>query len=97
MYAIRYFCLHGILKAPSSSHKAHDPHWHQIFLRGIGCNWLVSVAVWVRSFLLLFLHLLTSDRRYNYSKLRVLKILSPRQEFPPWRSFHKQLTCLYVK
>ncbi|KAF9049817.1 putative formate/nitrite transporter [Panaeolus papilionaceus] len=27
-------------------HKAHDPHWHQIFLRGIGCNWLVSVAVW---------------------------------------------------
>jgi len=27
-------------------HKAADPHWHQIFLRGIGCNWLVSVAVW---------------------------------------------------
>ncbi|KAF5322149.1 hypothetical protein D9619_001899 [Psilocybe cf. subviscida] len=27
-------------------HKAHDPQWHQIFLRGIGCNWLVSVAVW---------------------------------------------------
>ncbi|KDR75807.1 hypothetical protein GALMADRAFT_1331264 [Galerina marginata CBS 339.88] len=28
-------------------HKAHDPQWHQIFLRGIGCNWLVSIAVWV--------------------------------------------------
>jgi formate/nitrite transporter len=27
-------------------HKARDPEWHQIFLRGIGCNWLVSVAVW---------------------------------------------------
>ena len=27
-------------------HKAGEPQWHQIFLRGIGCNWLVSVAVW---------------------------------------------------
>lgn len=27
-------------------HKAGDPQWHQIFLRGIACNWLVSVAVW---------------------------------------------------
>jgi len=27
-------------------HKAQEPQWHQIFLRGIGCNWLVSVAVW---------------------------------------------------
>ncbi|KAL0566336.1 hypothetical protein V5O48_015680 [Marasmius crinis-equi] len=27
-------------------HKAGDPEWHQIFLRGIGCNWLVCVAVW---------------------------------------------------
>jgi len=27
-------------------HKAGEPEWHQIFLRGIGCNWLVSVAVW---------------------------------------------------
>ncbi|GJE97408.1 formate/nitrite transporter family protein [Phanerochaete sordida] len=27
-------------------HKASDPEWHQIFLRGIGCNWLVCVAVW---------------------------------------------------
>ncbi|KAI0785519.1 Formate/nitrite transporter [Abortiporus biennis] len=27
-------------------HKARDPQWHQIFLRGIGCNWLVCVAVW---------------------------------------------------
>jgi formate/nitrite transporter len=26
--------------------KAGTPHWHQIFLRGIGCNWLVSIAVW---------------------------------------------------
>ncbi|KIM40176.1 hypothetical protein M413DRAFT_73294 [Hebeloma cylindrosporum] len=29
--------------------KAHDPHWHQIFLRGVGCNWLVCIAVWVRA------------------------------------------------
>ncbi|TFY82348.1 hypothetical protein EWM64_g1664 [Hericium alpestre] len=29
-------------------HKASDPEWHQIFLRGIGCNWLVSIAIWVR-------------------------------------------------
>ncbi|CAE7057039.1 unnamed protein product [Rhizoctonia solani] len=27
-------------------HKAMDPHWYQIFLRGIGCNWLVCIAVW---------------------------------------------------
>ncbi|KAH9858645.1 Formate/nitrite transporter [Lenzites betulinus] len=27
-------------------HKASEPEWHQIFLRGIGCNWLVCVAVW---------------------------------------------------
>ncbi|KAJ7084489.1 putative formate/nitrite transporter [Mycena belliarum] len=27
-------------------HKASDPQWHQIFLRGIGCNWLVCIAVW---------------------------------------------------
>ncbi|TFK72396.1 putative formate/nitrite transporter [Pluteus cervinus] len=27
-------------------HKAGEPQWHQIFLRGIGCNWLVCVAVW---------------------------------------------------
>nr|GAT56781.1 formate/nitrite transporter [Mycena chlorophos] len=26
--------------------KAVEPEWHQIFLRGIGCNWLVCVAVW---------------------------------------------------
>ncbi|KAF8498808.1 Formate/nitrite transporter-domain-containing protein [Gautieria morchelliformis] len=26
--------------------KAVTPQWHQIFLRGIGCNWLVSIAVW---------------------------------------------------
>jgi len=26
--------------------KAAEPEWHQIFLRGIGCNWLVCVAVW---------------------------------------------------
>jgi len=26
--------------------KAVTPHWHEIFLRGIGCNWLVSIAVW---------------------------------------------------
>jgi len=26
--------------------KAVTPAWHQIFLRGIGCNWLVCVAVW---------------------------------------------------
>jgi len=27
--------------------KAVDPQWHQIFLRGIGCNILVCIAVWV--------------------------------------------------
>ncbi|KAI0699534.1 Formate/nitrite transporter [Cytidiella melzeri] len=27
-------------------HKAQQPEWHQIFLRGIGCNWLVCIAVW---------------------------------------------------
>ncbi|KAJ8497135.1 hypothetical protein ONZ51_g686 [Trametes cubensis] len=27
-------------------HKAAEPEWHEIFLRGIGCNWLVCVAVW---------------------------------------------------
>jgi len=26
--------------------KAVTPQWHQIFLRGIGCNWLVCIAVW---------------------------------------------------
>jgi formate/nitrite transporter len=26
--------------------KAVKPEWHQIFLRGIACNWLVSIAVW---------------------------------------------------
>ncbi|KAJ3570268.1 hypothetical protein NP233_g4517 [Leucocoprinus birnbaumii] len=26
--------------------KAADPQWHEIFLRGIGCNWLVSIAMW---------------------------------------------------
>ncbi|KZT67141.1 putative formate/nitrite transporter [Daedalea quercina L-15889] len=26
--------------------KAAEPEWYQIFLRGIGCNWLVCVAVW---------------------------------------------------
>ncbi|KAI5116674.1 hypothetical protein M0805_003315 [Coniferiporia weirii] len=26
--------------------KAGTPEWHQIFLRGIACNWLVSIAVW---------------------------------------------------
>jgi len=27
-------------------HKAGDPQWHQIFLRGIGCNCLVCVGFW---------------------------------------------------
>ncbi|KAJ7178439.1 Formate/nitrite transporter [Mycena crocata] len=26
--------------------KAVEPEWHQIFLRGIACNWLVCIAVW---------------------------------------------------
>lgn len=26
--------------------KAKTPTWHEIFLRGIGCNWLVCIAVW---------------------------------------------------
>ncbi|KAF8070529.1 Formate/nitrite transporter [Lyophyllum atratum] len=47
-------CAFGIVSAEPYAtyiktfaiHKAGDPQWHQIFLRGIGCNWLVSVAVW---------------------------------------------------
>ncbi|TKA81194.1 hypothetical protein B0A55_02634 [Friedmanniomyces simplex] len=27
--------------------KAQTPHWHQIFLRGIGANWLVCLAVFL--------------------------------------------------
>lgn len=27
--------------------KAVDPHWHQIFLRAIGANWLVCLAVYL--------------------------------------------------
>lgn len=27
--------------------KAYTPHWHQIFLRAIGANWLVCVACWL--------------------------------------------------
>ena len=38
------------------STKAAKPEWHQIFLRGIGCNWLVSVAVWVSSAVILLSH-----------------------------------------
>ncbi|TFY69632.1 hypothetical protein EVJ58_g295 [Rhodofomes roseus] len=30
-------------------HKAQEPAWYQIFLRGIGCNWMVCVAVWQAS------------------------------------------------
>ncbi|KIM61797.1 hypothetical protein SCLCIDRAFT_1215622 [Scleroderma citrinum Foug A] len=26
--------------------KAITPEWYQIFLRGIGCNWLVCIAIW---------------------------------------------------
>lgn len=33
---------------PCASTKAITPEWYQIFLRGIGCNWLVCIAVWVR-------------------------------------------------
>ena len=32
------------------SKKAGTPEWHQIFLRGIGCNWLVCIAIWVRHY-----------------------------------------------
>lgn len=28
-------------------HKAQAPMWHQIFLRGIGANWLVCIAVFL--------------------------------------------------
>jgi len=27
--------------------KAVTPSWHEILLRGIGCNWLVCIAVWM--------------------------------------------------
>lgn len=36
------------LNNPRLSTKAITPGWYQIFLRGIGCNWLVCIAVWVR-------------------------------------------------
>jgi len=36
---------HSYIKTAAIA-KAVTPEWHQIFLRGIGCNWLVSVAVW---------------------------------------------------
>ena len=36
------------LTFPFTSKKAVTPAWYQIFLRGIGCNWLVCIAVWVR-------------------------------------------------
>ena len=39
-------CFESTHLHPST--KAAKPEWHQIFLRGIGCNWLVAVAVWVR-------------------------------------------------
>lgn len=41
--------LLSLADLPPTAHrkKAVDPEWHQIFLRGIGCNWLVCVAVWV--------------------------------------------------
>jgi len=29
-----------------ATEKAVSPGWYQIFLRGIGCNWLVCVAIW---------------------------------------------------
>lgn len=29
-----------------AEHKAAGSPWHQIFLKGIGCNWLVCIAVW---------------------------------------------------
>ncbi|KAK4555165.1 hypothetical protein LTR86_007931 [Recurvomyces mirabilis] len=30
-----------------ATQKAYTPHWHQIFLRGIGANWLVCFAVFI--------------------------------------------------
>ncbi|KZV96292.1 putative formate/nitrite transporter [Exidia glandulosa HHB12029] len=30
----------------AATKKAIDPTWAQIYLRGIGCNWLVCIAVW---------------------------------------------------
>lgn len=32
--------------AANAVRRAVTPHWHQIFLRGIACNWLVCVAIW---------------------------------------------------
>jgi len=32
--------------ASFAEHKAVEPHFYQIFLRGIACNWLVCIAVW---------------------------------------------------
>lgn len=30
-----------------AEHKAAGANWREIFLRGIGCNWLVCIAVWM--------------------------------------------------
>lgn len=47
-YHIPYgVCAPRAYQLNSYSHKAKDPQWYQIFLRGIGCNWLVCIAVWV--------------------------------------------------
>ena len=43
------------------SKKAGTPEWHQIFLRGIGCNWLVCIAIWVRRYNSVILRKLSSD------------------------------------
>ncbi len=48
MYAFENFLQSSLVDTDyDPSKKAGTPEWHQIFLRGIGCNWLVCLAVWV--------------------------------------------------
>lgn len=47
VWAFRCHDLDFVWAPPWNRHKANDPMWHQIFLRGIGANWLVCVAIWV--------------------------------------------------
>jgi hypothetical protein len=64
------------------SKKAVTPKWHQIFLRGIGCNWLVCIAVWVRTLSLncsIYPRLLTF-LSFSISKLREHE--RPFQRYP---------------
>ena len=70
---IRYVCTTStytlaislLILSTTLRKKAGTPEWHQIFLRGIGCNWLVSIAVWVCFMSLLLLVIISSSLLYQ--------------------------------